>query len=327
MKTSLTLLISSAGRRVELLRCFREDAAELGVSLRVIATDTNPGESAACRMADLSVRVPRCDDPGFVEALLQLCRAEGVDLLVPTIDPELLPLSAARGAFAAAGTWLSVSDPQTVALARNKLETARFLANLGIATPRSLPAAEWLAEPGRLRFPVILKPVDGSGSRGLREIRSPEEATTAGIDSRSLLAQERCRGREFTVNLYFDRTGRCRAAVPHERLEVRAGEVSKGRTTRHAGLLATAAGLARNLAGARGAFCFQAMVDDPDPPVTFEFNARFGGGYPLAHRAGARFTRWLLEDAAGRPSTARDEWTPDLLMLRYDTAVFLPAVP
>jgi carbamoyl-phosphate synthase large subunit len=54
----------------------------------------------------------------------------------------------------------------------------------------------------------------------------------------------------------------------------------------------------------------------------FEINARFGGGFPLAHNAGAYFTRWLLEEAAGHSSDANNNWRSGVRMLRYDAAVF-----
>ena len=59
----------------------------------------------------------------------------------------------------------------------------------------------------------------------------------------------------------------------------------------------------------------------------FEINARFGGGYPLAHRAGAPFSRWLLEEAAGRPGSAHNDWEEGVTMLRYDAAMFVPPGP
>ena len=57
--------------------------------------------------------------------------------------------------------------------------------------------------------------------------------------------------------------------------------------------------------------------------AVFEINAQFGGGYPLAHHAGARFSQWLLEEMADLPSTASTLWKEGVAMLRYDTAVFV----
>ena len=68
--------------------------------------------------------------------------------------------------------------------------------------------------------------------------------------------------------------------------------------------------------------CFQAMVGENDELSVFEINARFGGGYPLAHQAGAPFAKWLLEEQLGLPSTANEDWREGMLMLRYDAAFF-----
>lgn len=329
MKNHLTLLVTSAGRRVELLNCFRADAHDLGLGLRILAADANPGMSAACHAADAAFPVPRCGDEAYIPRLREICVAERVDLLVPTIDPELLPLAAARAAFAAAGTRVAVSDPATVAMARDKLSTVEFLQRHGIAAPRSLPMTRLLEEPAALRYPVILKRIDGSSSVGLAEAANESELRRLRVDPAGYVAQEKWRGREFTVNLFFDVAGACRAAVSHWRAEQRAGEVSKGITVRHPLLGDFSARLARVLPGAQSVLCYQAIIAADGSGVIFEINARFGGGFPLAHRAGARFSRWLLEEAAGLPCTANDAWTEGLAMLRYDAAVFamLPSNP
>ena len=127
------------------------------------------------------------------------------------------------------------------------------------------------------------------------------------------------------MNVFFDRAGRLRSAVPHLRLETRAGEVSKGRTERVPLLLDLAAQLGAVLPAAEGPLCFQSIVGADGAGMIFEINARFGGGFPLAHRAGARFSRWLLEETAGLPVTSGDDWQDGLTMLRYDAAVFSAA--
>jgi carbamoyl-phosphate synthase large subunit len=156
---------------------------------------------------------------------------------------------------------------------------------------------------------------------GIVRPRSPAELVGLPLDD--YLVQEMWDGAEYTVNLFFDQEGDLRCAVPHRRIEVRSGEVSKGRTERVPALMNAAHQLAAALPGARGPLCFQAIVRPDGSFAVFEINARFGGGYPLAHHAGATFTRWLLEEALCSPCTAHDNWREGVTMLRYDAAVFL----
>ncbi len=318
----VTLLISSAGRRVELIECFRSSARELGLDLRVLAVDVNLGMSAACQAADAAFPVPRCTTPGFVPELVALCAREHVQLVVPTIDTELKMLADHQTDFRRIGTRVVVSSADTVRLARDKAATARFLSAYGIPSPRTALLAEVLDQPGSWSWPLMLKPIAGSSSVGIRQAQNLDDARRAAAERPDFLAQELLRGGEYTVNLFFDHSGALRAAVPHHRYEVRAGEVSKGITERHPGLTKLAWQLGSALKGAQGPLCFQAIVSEDGPAHVFEINARFGGGYPLAHQAGAPFTRWLLEEAAGLPSSACDNWQAGVVMLRYDAALF-----
>ena len=107
----LRLLLTSAGRRVELLQCFRAAASDLGLQLTIFGCDLDPQLSAACRLADQAWAVPRADDPDYADEVLAICSREGVSLLVPTIDPELAPLSVAEPRFAGMGVELAVGSP------------------------------------------------------------------------------------------------------------------------------------------------------------------------------------------------------------------------
>lgn len=321
MKT-LRLLITSAGRRAGLVQCFRADAAALGIELEVIACDLEPELSAACHLADRRFAVPPVTSADYVDAVLEIGRAYEVELVVPTIDPELLPLGLARGRFEQIGASIAVSSPELVEIARDKLETARFLARHDIPSPATAAAEDVRDKPDTWDWPLIVKARSGSASRGLRLVNGPSDLPDL-TTSEPLVAQQRLTGTEYTVNVYFDGDGRLRASVPHERIRVRAGEVEKGVTRRLPQLQDLAERIAAALPGPRGALCFQAIVDDNGNASVFEINARFGGGYPLAHRAGAAFGRWLMEERLQLPSSANDDWRNGVTMLRYDAAVFI----
>ena len=321
-RSSLRMLLSCAGRRVALLEAFRSAADELGIALEIVASDVAPEYSAACHRADSSVTVPRADSGDFVPYLLDLVRSRDIGMIVPTIDPELLPLAEARSGFAELGAEVAVSAPGLVAMAGDKLATAAFLAEHGVPSPTTATLAQALAAPGSWPGSMFVKPQFGSAGRGVRAVAS--HAALAGLEAAEpMLVQKLLRGEEYTVNMFFDARGKLVTAVPHRRISVRAGEVEKGVTVREAGLLALAEQLAAVLPEPRGAMCFQAMVDSDGSAAVFEINARFGGGYPLAHSAGAPFARWLLEERLGLPSSANNHWRSGVTMLRYDAAVIV----
>lgn len=315
------LLITSAGRRSHLLQCFRESSKVVGIDLRVLGADLQPELSAACQLADKGCAVPRCTGADYVPALLELCRQERINLIVPTIDTELPILSQHAADFLKVGTRVIVSSPDAVAVARDKMRTARFLETAGVPIPRTLTLAEYRKDPCSIPGPVIAKPVGGSSSVGIVRGRGPGDF--ANLTAEGYLVQELWEGAEFTVNMFVDQQGELRCAVPHRRLEVRAGEVSKGRTEKVPVLDEGARKIVTALPGALGPLCFQAIVRESGEYAVFEINARFGGGYPLAHRAGARFTQWLIEEVSGLSCSANNDWKEGVTMLRYDSAVFL----
>jgi carbamoyl-phosphate synthase large subunit len=315
-----TVLFTSAGRRNQLLACFRESAESLHLPLRVLAADMHPHMSPACHQADQAFRVNSCGAPEYIKDLLKICCDHKVDLLVPTIDPELSVLSRHRSDFARIGTRIVVSSVFVAELAQDKFQTAATLQSAGVSIPRTLRVSEYLADPSQIPDPVIAKPNSGSGSRGIIRPRSPLELVS--LQGPEYIVQELWQGLEYTVNMFFDLDGKLRCAIPHRRLEVRSGEVSKGRTERVQTLIEASRRMASVLIGAQGPLCFQAIVRPDESYCVFEINARFGGGYPLAHQAGARFAQWLLEELDGREISALGDWEPGVTMLRFDTAVF-----
>lgn len=320
-RPEFTILVSSAGRRVELISLLREDATRLGLHPRIVATDANPSLAAACLTADISYAVPPTSDKSFVPSLIDICRKEGVRLLVPTIDLELQPLARDRAAFAERQVLLNISNLASLGVAHDKAKTAQVLSKAGIAVPKIASIREVVAKPYLWNWPVIVKPTSGSSSVGVLRVGSVLELEIAEKQRADLIVQELVHGPEFTVNVFVDDAGRCRSIVPHLRREIRGGEVSKAITVKNLGLVDSANRIVKAIPGFFGAICFQAIVG-PDGPTVLEINGRFGGGFPIAHRAGARFTQWLIELAAGLPSSISDEWTDGIWMLRYDSATY-----
>lgn len=319
------IMLSASGRRVALLRALEQATRSLGIDARVIATDITR-TSPAFQVAGQSQLVPPYSDPNCLEILLQFCDEQDIGLIIPTIDPDLPFFSKHREQFDAIGTRINVSSEDTIRVANDKWNTHRWLTEHGFPTVRQAAAEDILSGHASWDYPVFAKPRRGAASIGAGVVQTEEHLRVlASLDE--YIVQSLAKGREYTVDVFVDAEGRCRCAVPRMRIETRGGEVSKGITRKCQPVLDLAIRVAESLPGARGVMNIQIMYDDStDDLNVIEINPRFGGGYPLTEAAGAPMIRWVIEESFGLPSSTRsDTWRENVVMLRYDEAVFVSA--
>jgi carbamoyl-phosphate synthase large subunit len=320
------VLISSAGRRVGLAGILRETLGDLGLSGRILAVDASR-LAAALHAVDRAWLVPRCDDPRFIPRVLEICREQGVRLVVPTIDTELPFYASRRSEFLSHGITVAVSSPEVIAVSNDKVIAHAWLAERGFPTVRQGSPDEVIAA-GSVAWPcpLIVKPRAGSASKGVRRIENGRELEEL-AGRTDYVVQTIAPGEEYTIDVLVDRRGQCLCAVPRKRLEVRGGEVSKAVTRRHGELIDLATRLAESLPGAYGVLNIQVFWDEETRSANvIEINARVGGGFPLTWQAGGRYPQWMIEEILGRPVTAAaDQWHDGLLMLRFDEAVYVRA--
>lgn len=314
------ILLLSAGRRVSLARALREVAEDNNA--RFYTADMLPEMSAACQDHGRFATLPAVVDTDYPTTLASLCERFEIGLVIPTIDTELRVLAHLHDDFLATGTALVVCDMDLIAIARDKRRTANFFGSFGVKSPELYP----LDAP---RFPAIAKPFDGSLSRDVTILHKPEDFTRQVRETKNLMLAsyiDPASHDEFTCDAYYDRSGVLRCVVPRLRIEVRGGEIAKGRTEKNniVDLFRTKLG---RIPGARGCLTFQFFRNrETEALHLIELNARFGGGFPLSHAAGADYPRWLYQEWINGARIADcDEWQDGLTMLRYDDAVFVPA--
>lgn len=297
------------------LRSALDRAGVNGSVLVAEASDVAP----AYFCADKARLVPRASDPAYVDELLRLCDQLGVGLVVPTIDTELTVLAASRERFSAQGVMVSVSAPRAVQIASDKRMTHEWLTELGAPTVEQWGPSNVTDSTFVRHQRLLVKPRTGSMSKGVRLVRDPSELD----ENEDVVIQAIAEGVEYTASTYVTRSGRCLEVVPRERIEVRAGEVSKGRTRRMPALEAHVRRIAEGLPGAFGPLNVQAFCGSEGAPAIIEINCRFGGGDPLAWAAGADFPYALVLEALGRtPDPIDYQWSENVLMLRFDRAVY-----
>lgn len=317
----MNILLTSVGRRVELLKAFRYSMNRANIAGKIIATDLKKS-APAFFVADAAELVPKIGDPNYVEKLLDICDRHQIDLLIPLIDTELSLLSLHRQKFIDRGVTLVVSSVETNEICYSKKQTGAFFKSIGVSTPKIYN----ISEIENRHFPLIAKPDTGSSSVGVYHVRDRTELRFFSNYIQDPIIQELIIGEEYTIDILLDFKGNAISIVPRLRLETRAGEVSKGITTKNPALIAAAKYVVESLPGAIGCITIQCFLQPNGNIVFIEINPRFGGGYPLSYRAGADFPRWLVESYLGNnPKVAIDEWEDGLAMLRYDDAIFVKA--
>ncbi|TXE04829.1 ATP-grasp domain-containing protein [Gelidibacter salicanalis] len=318
----MNILITSAGRRVSLIRSFQKELKKVGFNSKVFASDSNPNLSAACHIADGFFKVPQLNDSNYIDVLMALCKTHHIELIIPTIDTELLELATCKDKFALNGITVVISSVDFVLKCRDKRLTHEFFENHNIAIAKEFTKINY-------NIPLFIKPVDGSRSVDNYIVKSENELTENHFDNEKLMFLEYLdhdHYNEFTCDLYFSKDHNLKCVVPRKRIEVRDGEVYKAMTVRNP-LVSI---IKKNLSyinGAVGCLTAQFFVHKEDETKIYgiEINPRFGGGYPLTYLSGANFSKWIIEEyCLEQPITEQfDVWENDLLMIRYDDEILV----
>ncbi len=334
----MNLLLTCVGRRAFYVDEFKKALSARG---QVFACDSSPN-APALRRADRAFVMPDVVEEGYVDSLLEVCRAHHVGLLIPILEPELPILAENRKRFAAIGTRVVVSTPKVIATCYDKLLTARFLVECGLAVPRtfcSLSETRAALARGEIRYPLVVKPRWGVGSIGLAFPETDEELAfchgltrrqiagsfLAGVSATApeqcVLIQEMLVGVEYGVDVINDLNGRHVCTFIRRKLRMRGGQTDRAVTARNGQLESLGRLLAERL-GHAGPLDCDVFVDGSGTCTPIDINPRIGGGYPFCHLAGANLPAALIAWALGEvPNAAWFDYRADVTVSRCDEYV------
>lgn len=315
----MNVLLSCVGRRHYLAGFFAEALSGAG---KVVGTDMDP-TAPALAACDVRGVVPPVTAPDYLDRLMDVVRAEEIDMIFSLNDLELELLSRNRDAIEAqTGATVYVAPEQTTTLCADKWRTFEFAEQHGIPTPATFLDATEVQRAvafGRAAFPMIVKPRWGSASIGLVRVEAPHEleaaieTCTAAI-SRSALAvygvqqaviiQELILGAEYGVDVLYSRDETFIGFAAKRKLTMRAGETDKAITVSPDPFRQSVERIASKLPHRGNLDCDFLELDGQ--LLLLEMNPRFGGGYPFTHMAGANHVSMLLADFGGVPLPAYD---------------------
>jgi len=165
MNRDLKVLFTSAGRRVELISFFKSKG------FIIFVADSDPTVPSLYIVKKVFI-VPRVvDEPDeYINALLNICKEEHINILVSLIDPELPILAREKERFSEIGTVVLLSSYSSVRTAAVKYATYKFYKEAGLSTPETLLLKDRKLMENQIPsniFPAILKPRFGSAGRGI----------------------------------------------------------------------------------------------------------------------------------------------------------------
>lgn len=284
----LRILFTGVGRRVELIQAFRQAALTLNINLKIYGADLE-GTAPALAFCDYTRKVCSMKDSNYIAELKAICNIDRIDLLIPTIDTDLLILSESTKGFD--HTKVLISDSDKIKICRDKNLTADFFEQCGCKTPRTVNNYELYTGD----YPCFIKPKDGSSSINAFKANHFDELMMYAAQIKDYIIQPFIEGMEYTVDIFCDFAGKPIYITPRERLQVRAGEVLKTQISMDQKIIEECSRIIEKFRPVGPVTVQLIRQNITDDDYFIEINPRYGGGAPLSMKAGARSAETVLK--------------------------------
>jgi len=312
-----------------------------GKPVRVIGVDTQ-SEVAGRFLVDKFYRVPAPEDNAYVESMLEICRSETVDVVLPQTTREIARLSRSKKSFEDEGFGVMVSGSSAIEAANNKWTLIKLSEELQIPCPAAQLArseAELIDGVRALGYPersVVVKPPVSNGMRGVRILRSEPwdvprflaekpDGLEISLDELlrilrrgpgwpELIVMEYLPGAEYSVDAFAGE--KMAMALPRLRQTIRSGITFRCRSEFRDDISRHALELARAL-GLQYAFGFQFKLDESGIPKILECNPRVQGTMVASAFSGANVIWWGVRELLGEPLEVAPEPIKPACFLRF----------
>lgn len=315
----MNILLTSAGRRSYLVKYFQEAWKGKGL----VHASNLIKDATSLFYADKYLITPHIHDEKYIPFLLDYCKKHEISVIITLFDIDLPVLAENRQKFEDENITILVSDLDVISICNDKWKTNKFISDLGLGFAKTeLTIANCVdkLQTKEMAFPLIMKPRWGMGSIGIytaytfddmmalkkiiqeqiritylryESLQTPEEM---------IMYQEFIEGQEYGLDIINDLDGNYLTTLVKKKLAMRSGETDAATTLNHPELEAIGEKIGTALKHV-GILDVDVMEKDGDFYV-IEMNARFGGGYPFSHLAGARLPeqiyKWLNNEGTDK---------------------------
>ncbi len=264
-KSNILIVPGGSGMAVAAIKSLKQDK-----TMRIISVDVDK-LAAGLYLSHRGYLVPDFQNEKFVLAIEKIIKKEKINLIIPSLDTILLDFSKLKSFFKERGADVLVSEPETIEITRDKWKTYNKLKDI-IPFPKSFIKKEDVD----IKFPLFIKPREGSGSKNAYKVNSKEELDFFYERIKNPIIQEYLSKKEYTADCLADKNNKLLFIICRERIETKAGISSKGRIVRNKKIEDMAAKISENMKF-YGPFFFQVKEDKDGVPKLTEINARISG--------------------------------------------------
>lgn len=285
-----TLLITAIGGDIGqgIARIVREAYP----SWRIIGTDIHLRHGGSL-FVDKYVNGLSASDPKYIDRLSSIVQSESVDICLPTMEVELLRILDTNIRKIGDANLLMPSET-AVRVGTDKLETAQFIAKIGLPVPWTIPVELRTAD---TKYPCIFKPRLGGGSKGVFVCNSESEAVfLKGRFPNSVLQELLLPSTtEITCVIYRTRLGE--TSVLQLLRQLASGMSSWVEVVEFEEVTRQCIEIAESL-DLCGSINVQMILTESGPRI-FEINPRFSSTVLMRHRLGFCDAVWAIEECLG----------------------------
>ncbi len=311
MNKEINILFLGGAKRVSLAEYFIESGKAKNINVNIFSYELTP--YVPIDIVGKVIIGLKWNDPQIYNHLIETVTTYNINIILPFLDPAILIACSLKKELP--DVFIPCSNAEICNITFDKKRSAEWFAKEGFPIPKDYSDSDSIKE-----FPIILKPRNGSASKGLQVINNPKEfyefAKVHLLDD-YLIQQYICPAIEYTVDAYISCQRKIISIVPRVRLETVGGEAIRTITERNESIISLSKDIITK-GQFQGPITIQFLKEEKSgTPYLMEINPRFGGGVIASIAAGANTSSCIIDEFLGVEPSPIIEWRENILITRY----------
>ena len=282
-------------------------------NMRIIGVDSDPN-SIGFNFCDKSYVVPNATQKTFLKKIIQICNKEKPNVILPSIEEEIIKLSKNRKIFEEKNILILSPEFNISKICADKLQTReKFLAH-------KIPTYGIFSN--NTHFPCIIKPQFGRGGKDVFKVNNSEELKFYRKKIKKPIITEFLRGEEYSVDILADLDSVPISIIPRKRIKTESGISTVGKTKNDQQIIKYCKKIVEEF-HLVGPSCIQCFKHGNNIKFT-EINNRFGGGSILSIYADPSIIKNMARIIRGQKPIKNSKFKEGLTMTRYYSELITP---